>query len=143
MLARTGAWGVMVGRHAIRNPWIFSQIRDVAAGRSPRRVTLADVRGYVDVLYGATLKAGVPESVHVNKMKKYLNFVGQGIDPAGAFLSDMRRSATERELFEACDRHMLAEPGRIFPDEPLPGLVARPNCETAEPAPCSLDTITG
>jgi tRNA-dihydrouridine synthase len=48
VLAQTGAAGVMIGRHAIRNPWIFRQCRDRQAGRPPHRVTLADVRGYVE-----------------------------------------------------------------------------------------------
>jgi tRNA-dihydrouridine synthase B len=143
VLALTGAAGVMIGRHAIRNPWIFAQTRDLLAGRRPLRPTLRDVRAYVEVLYEATRKEGTPESAHVNKMKKYLNFVGQGVDPAGAFLADMRRATSERELFAACDRHLLAEPGRAFADEPHPGVIARPNCETPEPDGCSLDSGLG
>lgn len=33
VLAHTGAHGLMIGRGAIRNPWIFRQIRDALAGR--------------------------------------------------------------------------------------------------------------
>ena len=65
-------------------------------------------------------------------MKKYLNFVGQSVDPAGAFLHDMRRAMTASELFAACDRHLMADPGREFSPEPYPGVIARPNCETRE-----------
>ena len=75
-------------------------------------------------------------------MKKYLNFVGQGVDPDGRFLHDMRRAMTERELFAVCDRHLLAEPARPFADEPYAGVIARPNCETPVES-CSLDTVTG
>jgi len=140
----TGAAGVMIGRHAIRNPWIFRQCRDRAAGRSPAVVTLADVRGYVDCLYRATAAPGLGERAHVNKMKKYLNFVGQAVDPAGAFLRAMRVTESEAELFTVCDRHLLAEPDRPFPAEPFPGVIARPNCETPEvvTAGCSLETVT-
>ena len=62
-------------------------------------------------------------------MKKFLNFVGQGVDPAGAFLHDMRRAETEAALFSICDRHLLAEPSREFPAEPYPGVLAQPNRE--------------
>jgi nifR3 family TIM-barrel protein len=46
--------GVLVGRGALRNPWIFQQAADVAAGRAPREVTQAE-RGrflleYIDML---------------------------------------------------------------------------------------------
>ena len=141
--AETGAAGLMIGRHAIRNPWIFAQCRDRFAGREPRRVSLGDVREYAERLYRATQAPGFPERAHVNKMKKYLNFVGQGVDASGAFLHDMRRAESEAELFGACDRHLLADPGAAFAEEPYPGVIARPNCETPEDADgCSLETVT-
>jgi tRNA-dihydrouridine synthase len=143
VLTETGARGAMIGRHAIRNPWIFRQCREVFAGRPAGRLTLGDVREYVERLYRATEAPGVPERAHVNKMKKYLNFVGQSVDPAGAFLHDMRRAESEQELFTLCDRHLLADPAREFAPEPYPGVIARPNCETSLTADgCSLDTVT-
>jgi nifR3 family TIM-barrel protein len=144
ILAETRAAGVMIGRHAIRNPWIFRQCREVFAGGSPVRLTLADVREYVERLYRATQVPGLPEGLHVNKMKKYLNFVGQSVDDAGRFLHDMRRTQTELELFTVCDRHLLAAAGREFSPEPFPGVIARPNCETpaAEADGCSLESVT-
>ena len=36
ILRDTGAAGVMIGRHAIRNPWIFRQCREVLPGRRRR-----------------------------------------------------------------------------------------------------------
>ncbi|HEY1764999.1 MAG TPA: tRNA-dihydrouridine synthase family protein [Opitutaceae bacterium] len=139
-----GAAGVMIGRHAIRNPWIFRQCRERFAGRPVAAVTLGDVRDFVERLYRATRQPEIPERAHVNKMKKYLNFVGQGVDPNGAFLHEMRRAESEAGLFEVCDRHLLARPDGAFALEPYPGVIARPNCETptAEADGCSLETIT-
>lgn len=155
ILTQTRAAGVMIGRHAIRNPWIFRQCREhfaahpdggpssnSAAGAPPVfRPTLADVREYVERLYRETQTPDIPEAAHVAKMKKYLNFVGQGVDPEGRFLFDMRRAMTEAELFAVCDRHLLTEPARLFADEPYAGVIARPNCESPVES-CSLDTIT-
>ncbi len=139
----TGAAGVMIGRHAIRNPWIFRQCRERFAGLSPRRITLPDVREYVDRLYRTARQPGTPERAHVNKMKKYLNFVGQGVDPQGSFLREMRRAESEAALFEICDRHLLSQADAEFAPEPYPGVIARPNCETPEEADgCSLETVT-
>jgi len=136
-LAQTGAAGVMIGRHAIRNPWIFRQCREHFAGAPRASVTLADVRGYIQRLHeatqnDATTDAPVPESAHVARMKKFLNFVGQSVDPEGAFLRDMRRAASAAALLAACDTHLLAgaAASRLFADEPYPGVIARPNCET-------------
>jgi tRNA-dihydrouridine synthase B len=143
VLADTGAAGAMIGRHAIRNPWIFRQCRERFSGQPIMRVTLADVRGYIDRLYRATQSPEVPERAHVAKMKKYLNFVGQSVDPAGAFLHAMRRAETETALFAVCDEHLLGEPSREFAPEPYPGVIARPNCETpATSDGCSLETVT-
>ncbi len=143
ILSSTRAAGVMIGRHAIRNPWIFSQCRERFAGQPVRPVRLANVREYVGHLYKETLVADIPERLHVAKMKKYLNFIGQSVDPSGAFIHDMRRAITEAELFAVCDRHLLAEPDKAFASEPYPGVIARPNCETPSAADsCSLDTIT-
>jgi tRNA-dihydrouridine synthase B len=144
VIQETRAAGVMIGRHAIRNPWIFRQCREAFAGQPVTAITLADVREYVERLYRETEQPGLLERYHVNKMKKYLNFVGQSVDPTGAFLYDMRRVETERELFQVCDAHLLAEPTRLFSAEPYPGVIARPNCETPTAATdgCSLETIT-
>jgi tRNA-dihydrouridine synthase len=38
----TGISGVLVGRGVLRNPWILSQAADLAAGRTPRAITLAE-----------------------------------------------------------------------------------------------------
>jgi tRNA-dihydrouridine synthase len=144
VLAATRAAGVMIGRHAIRNPWIFRQCREQFSGGAITPIRLAEVRDYIERLYRATQTPGVPVRFHVNKMKKYLNFVGQGVDPTGTFLYDARRVETEEELFRVCDRHLLAQPDRLFAPEPYAGVIARPNCETpaGQADGCSLETIT-
>lgn len=130
VLDETGAAGVMLGRHAIRNPWIFQQCRAAFLGRSSPNVTLAQVRDYIARLYSATRRADASELGHVQKMKRYLNFIGLGVDADGAFLHEMRRVDSEARLFAVCDRHLLREPERPFPAEPYPGLVARENSES-------------
>lgn len=146
IIGETRAAGVMIGRHAIRNPWIFRQCREQFSGTPILRLTLADVREYIERLFRATQVPGLAENLHVNKMKKYLNFVGQGVDPTGAFLHDMRRTETEAGLFAVCDHHLVDgdAASRPFAPEPYPGVIARPNCETphAATAGCSLDSIT-
>lgn len=39
---QAGVEGVLVGRGVLRNPWILAQAADIAAGRPPRTVTMAD-----------------------------------------------------------------------------------------------------
>ncbi|MBC2596340.1 tRNA-dihydrouridine synthase family protein [Ruficoccus amylovorans] len=131
VLAVTGAAGVMVGRSAIRNPWIFRQLREAAAGEKYFRPTLADVRDYIDRLWQATLRPGSPPKRHIAYLKKFLNFVGQSVDPESSFLKAMRRAQTPDELFAICDEHLLADGAaeRAYAEEPYSGVIARPNHE--------------
>jgi nifR3 family TIM-barrel protein len=58
-LAQSAVSGVLVGRGALRNPWIFRQAFDLAAGRAPREVTDADraafLLAYIDMLLNERL----------------------------------------------------------------------------------------
>lgn len=138
VLDETQSAGLMIGRSCIRNPWIFRQHREHFAGQPVFQPTLADVRGYIEDLYLATTRGKRDELSHVNHMKKFLNFVGLGVDVDGQFLHDMRRMRSKDDLNRVCDHHLI-DNGRAemrFPDEPIKGLIARPNCET--PQSCSL-----
>ncbi len=102
-LERTGAAGVMIGRGAIRNPWIFSQIRAHWTGDPPPRPCGRDVLDYITALYEATAceQRFVP-SKHVAKMKKYLCYISQGIDPDGRFEFLIRRVTCPDSFFQVC-----------------------------------------
>ena len=133
VLDETGAAGLMIGRSCIRNPWIFRQLREHFAGEPVFKPTLGDVRAYIEDLILGTSRPDVEGIYHINHMKKFLNFVGLSIDADGQFLHDMRRARSKQELDDICDRHLIND-GRseqFFSDEPIKGLVARPNCETS------------
>jgi tRNA-dihydrouridine synthase len=106
----------MIGRGAIRNPWLFQQIRDATEGRPVYQPTLRDLRAYVDRLYAETRVPHLNEAANIAKLKKTMNFVGQGIGPDEAFLHIIRRAATEREFFGACDEFLNND--EPFADEP-------------------------
>ena len=116
VLALTSARGLMIGRGVIRNPWLFRQIRERRAGHTVFRPTGRDVLGYVRELYDAVSTPGIREPAQINNMKKYMNFVGLGVEPTGEFLHKVRRSTTKNEFFALCaeflehDRPMALEP---------------------------------
>jgi len=102
ILRETGARGLMIGRGAVRNPWVFSQIRQL---RETGRFTLPigrEVLDYVHQLYDAVCSPDVTELQQVQKMKKYANFLGMGIDASGRFLHDIRRASRRDEFFAIC-----------------------------------------
>jgi tRNA-dihydrouridine synthase len=116
VLAVTGARGLMIGRGVIRNPWLFRQIREQRRGQSVFRPTGRDVLAYVHALYEAVSTPGIRESAQINNLKKYMNFIGLGVEPTGEFLHGVRRATTCAEFFALCrqfldhDEPMALEP---------------------------------
>jgi tRNA-dihydrouridine synthase B len=118
VLRLTGARGLMIGRGAIRNPWLFTQIRQHQRGEPLFVPRGSDVLGYVRALYDAICSPDVRESAQVQKMKKYLNFVGLGIDADGKFLHQIRRVTTRAEFFRVCEAFL--DHDQPMPLEPFP-----------------------
>lgn len=121
VLSQTQAAGVMIGRAAIRNPWIFQQVRQMLSGQPVAIVTLVQVRNYIEQLRRITTALTVPEAARVGFLKGYLNYIAQGVDATGIFLHEMRRARSEVELLAVCDRHLLTQPEAIFAIEPSAG----------------------
>jgi len=113
VISETGAAGLMIGRGAIRNPWLFSQIRDHREGRPAFVPSGRDVLGYIRDLYESVKPDHLIEEKYVQKMKKYMNFIGIGIEPTGEFLHQIRRANTEKGFFEICESF-------LDHDEPTP-----------------------
>lgn len=114
ILAQTGARGLMIGRAAVRSPWLFNQIRTAISGGNPGFPTGREVHDYIRRLYAAMTTPDVSEFAQVQRMKKYLNFVGVGISPE--FLHAMRRCSDVAQLESVCseflahDEPMLLNP---------------------------------
>ena len=113
VLRLTRARGLMIGRGAIRNPWLFAQIREHRNRQPIFRPIGRDVLDYVRALYDAVSVRGLRESAQVQNMKKYMNFIALGVEPTGQFLHTIRRVNTEHDFFAAC-RAFLEH------DDPMP-----------------------
>jgi tRNA-dihydrouridine synthase len=119
VLRQTGARGLMIGRGAIRNPWMFDQIRALLGGGQPVLPTGKQVLEYIRLLYEAICTPDVRESSQVQRMKKFVNFIGLGVDPEGLFLHRMRRATKREEFFALCEefldhhRPMSLEPYKL------------------------------
>lgn len=109
VLFQTGAAGVMVGRWAIGNPWLFDQIRQALAGQPIIPVSLVKVRNYIDRLWQTPTASTMPERARVGYLKMFLNYIALSVDTDGYFLRMMRQAQTEIELLTICDRFLLAE----------------------------------
>lgn len=118
VLRITGAHGLMIGRGAIRNPWMFHQIRQHQRGETIFIPRGFEVLAYVRALYDAVCSPNVEESSQVQKMKKYMNYFGVGVEPEGKFLHEIRRAKTKADFFRICEQFLNHD--RPMPLEPFP-----------------------
>jgi tRNA-dihydrouridine synthase B len=114
LLAETGARGLMIGRGAIRNPWLFDQIRAQLRGENVPLPKGREVLDYVRALWENEISHDVPESAQVQRMKKFMNFIGEGVGPK--FLHEIRRVTTAAGFFRTCEGHL--DHGEPMPLEP-------------------------
>ena len=115
LLAETGARGLMIGRGAIRNPWLFEQIRARLRGEEIRLPSGRDVLEYVRALWENEITPDVSEAAQVQRMKKFLNFIGEGVGKK--FLHEIRRANTTADFFRVCADFMdHGEPMALEPE---------------------------
>ncbi len=85
LLRETGATGVMIGRGALGNPWIFEQILARARGDAVRKPLpaerLATVERHVELMRASI---GEPRALAAN-LKKYLAAYSKGLPGSAAF----------------------------------------------------------
>jgi nifR3 family TIM-barrel protein len=131
----TSCDGILIGRGAMANPWIFRQIEDTLAGRTPYQPTL-DEKREVLVEYFDLLRADMPELPAIGRMKQLAGQFTKGL-PGGARFRQViyhSHSVTEvldriGEYFEtvASGRTYIGEGGADEPEE-APAL---DSCEAA------------
>ena len=117
VLRSTGARGLMIGRGAIRNPWLFEQIRQHWRGEPVRLPDGRQVLGYVRCLMEAASGPGAGERSRVARLKKHMNYLGVGLEPTGQFLHRIRRAVSESEFMGICEEFLDHE--RPMPLEPF------------------------
>lgn len=115
VLDATAARGLMIGRAAIRSPWLFAQIRQHLAGQPVTYPTGRDVWTYIRALWDSQASFDKPEKVRCERMKKFLNYLGEGVP--GQFLHRIRRTETAAEFHGICAEFL--DHDRPMPLEPL------------------------
>lgn len=104
MIEETGCDAVMLGRPAMRNPWIFRQLAELAAGKDPFRPSGADVAQHLRRL-NAALSEGLRErdSNPIGRLKEQLGFLGKAIPNSPDMLRGLLRQTTIESFLDAAD----------------------------------------
>jgi tRNA-dihydrouridine synthase len=104
LLAETGVRGLMIGRGAIRNPWLFDHVRAELHGEKIKLPAGRDILAYIRELWENEITPGVKESAQVQRMKKFMNFIGEGVSEH--FLFEIRRVTTTADFFRVCENSL-------------------------------------
>jgi len=104
MLRDTGAAGVMIGRGAMANPWIFREIEELASGTPQRRASAAEREQLVEKHLALMLDYYKDDRSTVHMLKKYLCAYSTGLPGASEFRNRITRSCElDRVLDDARD----------------------------------------
>jgi len=94
---RTGCDGVMIGRGAIKNPWLFRQIADLRAGRGVREPGLQERRDLI-LYHFALLRESEDERSALHKIRTFTGWYTHGL-PSGRSLRQRINSLTSVSRF--------------------------------------------
>ena len=104
MVEETGCDGVMVGRGAIRNPWVIKQIAQHFRGEEPIEVT-AEERGRVLVGYLDDIRRRFrTEHAALGRFKKIVSYFTKGVPYGGT----VRMAILHSETLDEARDHALA-----------------------------------
>ena len=92
-LQESGVDGVLIGRGALGNPWIFRQIQDLLDGREPVPVPLRE-KLQTAIRHYRMMLDWKPEHIAVSEMRKHI----------GWYLSGMRGAAAIRDRVNHMDK---------------------------------------
>ncbi len=125
MFEQTGCDAVMLGRPALRNPWIFRQIGELLAGAEPYVPSGADLGAHLRRV-AAALGARSPEPSFsaIGPLKEQLNYLCRGISDGLELQRHLLRQPSVELLLEAADEAFSRLPGSRLDlgARPLPGV---------------------
>lgn len=95
----TGTDGILIGRGAMQNPWIFRQFADVLDGREPYQPDLQEKK---DVLleFFSMCREEMPEIVSLGKMKQLAGQFTKGLVGGAQFRQTLYHSHSADEILD-------------------------------------------
>jgi tRNA-dihydrouridine synthase len=104
----TACDAVMIGRPALRNPWIFRQIAQLRSGAAPDRPTGVDLFEHLLGLADRFRREGNP----IGRLKEQLRYLGRAVDDDGVYGRSVLRSESLDDMLRISERTLA----RLTPD---------------------------
>jgi nifR3 family TIM-barrel protein len=108
MTEETGCDGVMIGRAASANPWIFRQIAQYRATGRYDQPTEADRHEMIRTYFRMLVEEDHPEAV--GRMKQFATYFTHGVAGGAELRRRIHHSHTSAEIVERVDDFFLATP---------------------------------
>lgn len=114
--AETGVDGVMIGRGAIANPWIFRQTSELMRGEAPYEPPLSEkqhvLHRYYELLHGE-----IPERALAGKLKQMCGYFTHGLEGGARLRERVFHSHSVDEIFGNVDEYFVSMIERGSPPE--------------------------
>ncbi|HEY2847393.1 MAG TPA: tRNA-dihydrouridine synthase, partial [Pyrinomonadaceae bacterium] len=95
----TGVDGILIGRGAMQNPWIFRQFEDVIAGRKPYEPDLAEKKAVL-LEFFSMCREEMPELPALGKMKQLAGQFTKGLVGGAQFRQTLYHSHSADEILD-------------------------------------------
>ncbi len=110
----TNCDGILVGRGAMANPWIFRQIDEVNRGLAPYQPTLDDKRDLL-LEYFDLLREDMPELAALGRMKQLAGHFTKGLLGGSRFRTALYHSHTVEEILDRIEEYFEAvRAGKLY-----------------------------
>ena len=136
----TGCDGVLIGRGAMANPWIFRQIEDVMCGREPFQPTLEDKRALL-LEYFEMLQQDMPKIAAMGRMKQLAGQFTRGLQGGALFRTALYHSHSVEEILGRISEYFEAiNTGRPYYGEGRPSgeIIEAPALDSCEAATAAV-----
>jgi tRNA-dihydrouridine synthase B len=101
--AQSGCDGVMVGRPALRNPWIFRQLAQLRCGEPPTLPTGADLVAHLEELVDV-FAATLPAHRRLGALKEHVRYLGRAVPDGATFTRSAVRLGSTLDILELARR---------------------------------------
>jgi len=104
MFRETGCDAVMIGRASMRNPWIYRQIADRLAGRTPYEPTLEDRRQVILDHFHLLVRQEEPKRA-LHKLRTFTGWYTHGLPGGRQLRMKINQLETPQAFFEAVESY--------------------------------------